>query len=730
MRQQHLEAAGSTSIRQKSGALFRHAINAFTFARTSLAADAATARQGWRRHGRERHAAILPFRAARARPATVRALFNPEKIMPQRPRLSRRRALSMLAAVPILPLASSLTAAGLLAAGAAAGAAIWRLRRVRFTSMPAPDLDNAAEMAGTSVKSSLLAEFTNGDRQTWKLAYQPLFITGAHVPDGNGGTMVAGGYYDIDNRPIIDRSVPGRERQFFSDCPDGMSLLALPEAAVAGVQGNTVFAVVQFEYTSRDQSGKKLVGPLPSPIAVLSLDQDPVTGRLSLVKYHHVDTSSVLGLWTTCGASLSPWNTHLSSEEYEPDATTAAGSTWFRAFSQNLYGDPAKANPYHYGHVPELTVHADGSGSLVKHYCLGRISHEVVQVMPDERTVLMGDDWSNGGLFMFIAERPRDLSSGALYVAQWQQISGKGPGEARLRWIRLGAARGDEIKALVDGGITATDIFDVKTTEPQAPGYTRIPYDGRLNWVRLKPGMDQAAAFLETHRYAALKGGSLGFTKMEGIAVNARDRIAYCAISRIEAPMTNGSGGISVQGPYSGAVYALPLHGRQQDSDAQAIPSDWVPVSMAAIPALVAQDFGGGKRKQQDALGNYANPDRVATPDNLKFSEKLRTLFIGEDSDTHVNNFLWAYNVDTRRLARILSCPAGAESTGLHAVDELNGWTYIASNFQHPGDWERGLHDKVREVLDPLVRANYRDRFGAAVGYLTAEPTGIRLQKP
>jgi len=34
----------------------------------------------------------------------------------------------------------------------------------------------------------------------------------------------------------------------------------------------------------------------------------------------------------------------------------------------------------------------------------------------------------------------------------------------------------------------------------------------------------------------------------------------------------------------------------------------------------------------------------------------------------------------------------------------------------------------VRNTLEPLVRANYRDRFGAAVGYLTAEPVGIRLR--
>jgi hypothetical protein len=107
----------------------------------------------------------------------------------------------------------------------------------------------------------------------------------------------------------------------------------------------------------------------------------------------------------------------------------------------------------------------------------------------------------------------------------------------------------------------------------------------------------------------------------------------------------------------------------------------------------------------------------------------MRTLFIGEDSSTHVNSYLWAYNVDTKDLARLLSTPAGAESTGLHAVDELNGWTYIMSNFQHAGDWLKSLHGKVEPTLDPLVRANYRDRFGATVGYLTAEPTGIRISQ-
>jgi hypothetical protein len=510
-----------------------------------------------------------------------------------------------------------------------------------------------------------------------------------------------------------------------------MSLLTLAHATVPGVRGNTVFAVVQFEYTSRNAAGASMYGLLPSPIAVLTLDQDPQTGKLSLVRYHNVDTSSVGGLWITCGASLSPWNTHLSSEEYEPDAMLASNAQ-LASFSRNLYGDPNRANPYHYGHLPEVTVNPDGSGSIVKHYCLGRISHELVQVMPDQRTVLMGDDATNGGAFMFIADRARDLSSGTLYVGKWNQTSGIGPGAATLRWIRLGHASSAEIKALIDSGIRGTDIMDVKTSDPNDASYRKIPFGGKFNWIRIRPGMEKAAAFLETHRYAAWAGGSMGFTKWEGTTVNAKDKIAYIAMSRIESSMLNGSGDVTVQGPYSGAVYMQHLSGDQIDTSGVAIPSAWVPVDMAPVPALISEDYGNAKLAQQDALGNYANPDRIATPDNLKFSEKLRTLFIGEDSNTHVNNFLWAYNVDTGALSRILSCPAGAESTGLHAVDDVNGYTYIMSNFQHAGDWELntdsagnvtgGLHAKVYQTLDPLIRANYRDRFGAAVGYITGMP--------
>jgi secreted PhoX family phosphatase len=174
----------------------------------------------------------------------------------------------------------------------------------------------------------------------------------------------------------------------------------------------------------------------------------------------------------------------------------------------------------------------------------------------------------------------------------------------------------------------------------------------------------------------------------------------------------------------AGGVLAHSLAGSQKDTDGTTINSEWVPVSTKAL--IIGEDIAAAADPL--GLGNTAHPEKIASPDNIKFSEKLRTLFIGEDSGNHVNNYLWAYNVDTKSLSRLLSTPAGAESTGLHAVDEINGWTYIMSNFQHPGDWS-ALHAKVQDTLDPLIRANYKDRYGASVGYLTGDAGAVKLAK-
>jgi secreted PhoX family phosphatase len=650
--------------------------------------------------------------------------------MDNAPNLSRRKALQFLGAAPLLPLGGTLLGSSLLSAcgsGTFTPAPALYLS-TSFSASAAPTLASPAAMATTTVASQLIVTYDDKSTQAYKLAYQPFFMTGDMVPDGKGGTILAGGYVDIKNQPIMDTSVAGKVRQFYSDSPDGTSLLALDNPTVTGIKGKAVFAVVQFEYTTRDQANVSAYGLLPSPIAVLTLDQDQATGKLSLVKYHNVDMSSVHGLWITCGASLSPWNTHLSSEEYEPDAF-AASNAQLAGFSKNVFGDAAAANPYHYGHLPEVTVNPDGTGTIKKHYCMGRISHELVQVMPDNRTVLMGDDYTNGGLFLFIADKEKDLSAGTLYVAKFGTGFSVDPAAAgaALTWLNLGHATSAEIEAMAST-VKPVDIMTVLLADPNDASYTKVIVDGKANWIKLKPGMEKAAAFLETHRYANLVGASMGLTKLEGTTVNIKDKIAYSALQNIQASMVRNdaawraSTNITVETKLvAGGVLAHTLTGSQKDLGGAAMVSDWVPTQTRML--LTGQDLAVA-----DALGNLANPDRIANPDNLKFSEKMRTLFIGEDSSMHVNNMLWAYNVDTKTLTRLATMPAGAESTGLHVVDNLNGWTYIMSNFQHAGDWG-SVHSVVQATLDPLVRANYKDRFGAAVGYLTAEATSVKLAK-
>lgn len=635
---------------------------------------------------------------------------------------TRRKALQFLAGIPLLPLGASASASFLAACGGSDDDASYV--SASFTAMAAPTLANAAAMATTSVGSSLNIKLSDDSVKSYQLAYQPFFITGDMVPDGKGGTILSGGYYDINNKPLIDATVPGSERQYFSDAPDGTSLLTVANPTVTGLKGKAVFAVVQFEYTTLAQDGKTgMYGKLPSPIAVLTLDQDQTTGKLSLVKYHNVDTSKVHGLWITCGASLSPWGTHLSSEEYEPDAFAARSANYMDDFSKNLYGDAAKANPYHYGHMPEVTVNPDGTGSIKKHFCMGRISHELVQVMPDSRTTLMGDDATNSAYFVFVADKEKDLSSGTLYAAKVGagfSIDPAATSGAALTWIKLGSATSAEIEQLANT-VQPTDIMSVVKADPNDASYTKIVANGKTEWIKINPGMEKAAAFLETHRYAAFKGASCGFTKMEGTTVNIKDKIAYSALQNCQDSMVAGNAanvpgnGVSIPKQLkAGVVMALNLKGGQKDTAGAAINSEWMPVDTKAL--LAGEDITA------DALGNTANPNKIANPDNLKFSEKMRTLFIGEDSSQHVNNFLWAYNIDTKQLSRIMSIPAGGESTGLHAVDEINGWTYIMSNFQHPGD-RSGLPDAVVTAL----KANYKDKFGAAVGYLTSTPTQMYL---
>ena len=588
------------------------------------------------------------------------------------------------------------------------------IQAVDFTETLAPAATD--DLAKTYTRSVAKVTYADGRVEDWPLSYNVLFSIKDPVAEVNGKKHPAGQLYNYQMEPLLDPM----GNPVVAETPDANSLLK--------VDGK-LFLVTHYEYdwilsdgsVAFTTPGWHTRMPMSMTLSDIAQASD---GQLTATKVRPIDFSGVNGIWIPCFGSQTPWNTHLGSEEdydliYNPldsknYGTTTAG---LKAMRELYFKGEREANPYHYGIIPEVTVKADGSTTVVKHYAMGRGTWEQALVMPDSRTAYLGDDGAYVQMTMFVADKAADLSAGTLYTAKWNQTSDQGGGSADLTWIRLGHGTNAEISALANS-LTFADIFDaVAAVEGQCPaGYTRVRAGSSSDeCLTLKPGMEQAAAFLETRRYTALLGGTTEWTKMEGLAINAADKKLYMAMSRIESSMrsdpTEPADHIRLPENKAGATYTLELKTGIKDTQGNAINSDWVATSMYAEPKLL------GKPMAADAFGNTADVNAIANTDNLFFSPKMRTLFIGEDSGMHINNFVWAYNVDTQKLTRILSLTAGAESTGLQVVENLNGHAYIMSNAQHHGDFPSSINADLKTQLTPMI-----DKFDAPVGYIGGIP--------
>ena len=520
---------------------------------------------------------------------------------------------------------------------------------------------------------------------------------------------------------------------YISDAPDANSLLR-------PINGE-LYLVSHLEYTTQDQAGDAAWRRVPASMTLTKLYQNTKTGELKVMDASKVDFSDADGLWVPCNGSLTPWNTHLGSEEYEPDARQfeleeampadkRTDKTHTREFTKLYFGDDKHTNPYQYGFIPEVIVDGKGESHVVKHYSVGRRSNEIMLMMPDNRTAYFGDDGDYTMLFMYVADKEKDLSAGTVYAARFDQTGATNGGSGDLSWIKLGHATDDEVKAFVDKNLKFSDIFE--TADAPKEGFTAVKqYSSggadynRVEYLKVKPGMEKAAAFLESRRYGAMMGATSEFNKMEGLALNAKDKKVYMAIADQSKGMEKDSKGedptdhIQLPKMKSGATYELSLTAGQKDQSGATIASPYVATSMNGL--VIGEDL-----KAADAYGNTANVNKVANPDNLSYSEELRTVFIGEDSGMHTNNYVWAYELDSKKLSRILSVPAGAEATGLQYVDDRNGFSYIMSNFQHPGD-EVAARAITAVDKDSLVKALQDSPYGilktGAVGYIHGLPT-------
>ncbi|WP_430460102.1 alkaline phosphatase PhoX [Thalassolituus sp. LLYu03] len=481
------------------------------------------------------------------------------------------------------------------------------------------------------------------------------------------------------------------------------------------------------EHTSLLQVGSKLFSvsqmeSTPGAMFLMELNQNSETGELTVKNMKQIDQSGVNGGWVHCAASVTPWQTHLASEEYEPDAKTNAtpadfaANTSYYAKQLDYYTDENDWNPYFYGWNIEVAVNESAETTLTKHYSMGRLAFELAKVLPDSKTAYMTDDGTNVGFYMYVADTAGDLTAGTTYAAKFDQVSGEGQGKFNLSWISLGHATDAEIKTFVNNGTTFADIFDTESaTDGVCPtGYTSINANGiGQECLKLKTGMEKAASRLETRRYAAMLGATTELRKEEGVTFDSKRNRLYVGISEIERGMENfkkdgvastsydkgGNNDLQLDGfNVCGGVYALDL---ASDST---IGSEYVAQNFNGLIAGKPTSSSYGPNPVDQVTGfesNKCHIDGLANPDNVTYMEGYDKLIIGEDSGSgHQNDVIWAYDFATESLTRIQTTPYGAETTSPYWYPNINGWAYLMSVVQHPygesdGDKDTGAGETM-----------------------------------
>lgn len=340
-----------------------------------------------------------------------------------------------------------------------------------------------------------------------------------------------------------------------------------------------------------------------------------------------IDFGPVEGTWVNCFGSVSPWDTPLTSEELYFDDTSQWNNPEFEdyndqeALANHLGNYP---NPYDYGFIVEITEPTSDNPVPVKHFTMGRYSHENSVVMPDQKTVYLSDDGTGVVFFKFVADEPGDLSAGTLYAAKMTQDEGKDPATTGfdVEWIELAHGSNSEIESWIDE-------YDGLEPRDHVAGETNYISDQEIqDWANGEAN-DDRAAFLETRKAAAAKGATAEFRKMEGVMINhaaAADRsvpLMYMAMSEIGETMSDEMGDVQLDENLCGVVYEMPLG---EDFDVTRME-----------PAVAGFGF------KADAEINQCEVAGIANPDNLLVLRDGRVL-IGEDTSLHENNMLWVYD--------------------------------------------------------------------------------------
>lgn len=435
------------------------------------------------------------------------------------------------------------------------------------------------------------------------------------------------------------------------------------------------------------------------------LNQDADTGALSAKEgtLEFISQKDEFGGFVHCAGQATPWNSHLGSEEYETDARWVeanagadgkTGDIYYDETAKFFGGDATKLNPYFYGWSPEVKIAQDGSAIYTKHYAMGRFSHELSFVMPDNKTVYMSDDGTNVGLFKFVADTEKDLSAGTLYAVKLAQTSADNGGAFNVSWIELAHLSDSAVREEVAKMPKFSDLFDSVSPSGGSceAGYSSINTSWGHECLKIKDGVDESVvAALETRRYAAMKGATTEFRKEEGISYDPVRQKLYVAMSEVSKGMLDdaassydigGSNDIRLSENKCGAIYELSIGDDMSATDMRSVLT--------------------GEPITEDANGNKCHLDKISNPDNVTMIPGTDILTIGEDTGSHENNIIWAFNTQTKQLDRIFATSRGAETTSPFWYTNVNGWGYMTAVTQHPDSDTAEAGQSTIGILGPV----------------------------
>lgn len=577
---------------------------------------------------------------------------------------------------------------------------------------------NDTEKQEMRVSNTLSVAYSDGSSKEYPLTYKTLMKMGDVIGTGTIGLIT-----DINGLPLL--KVDGS--QDISDGPDGNSLINV---------GDKTYMVTHME---------------EAPGSLYNTEVKVENGELVAVDTKPVDLSAMGGTIINCASTKTSYGTHLGGEEdYSLNSifadaaspfyvdcaldgtgtdTTGTGNSFCGYVDgMNKYlGDASidKANgyngdsfsPYNYGYIVEVQPLADGTTNSTKHYVTGKYTPELAAMMPDGKTVYMSDDGTAKGFWKFVSDAKIDGFKedweGTLYAGKVNQTSAENGGSFDLSWIELGHAKDSEIKAMIASKKKLTDMFEI--AKPVAgvceTGFTSVYEDSTFECLKLVPGQETAAAFLETRKLAAYKGATIEFRKEEGMTYDAQRNSLYVSMSEIAASMEDNYKGLEPANDIKlaknscGAVYEVSLDANYSGTKMEAI----VVGTKLAVGEPYADEW-------------TCSPDGIANPDNITYIGH-NTLLISEDTTKHVNNMSWAYNTETKTMTRIASLPIGAEVTG---VDKgvVGDKGFLFYNQQHPFKDNPKAADGSTPNSALLENAT-EEQLKALVGYIDGIPADI-----